>query len=351
MKKLLTLILVSSGFLASNAYACTTITHNFESLGVYSARTMDFCQDLHSSLNVYPRGIIQNGMMKDKNSLAWTSKYGYVSVNEPSINTLVSSEGLNEKGLGAHVLYLGGTKQPVRDISKPGVNAFVWIHYILGNYVTVQQVVDGLKNYQIYNYPAKIDGAETVIPMHFAVEDASGDSAVIEFIAGKMKLYHGKEYDVMTNEPSYDKQIENLLKIQKTPYYNDNVLPGGADPANRFVRAYYANSNLPQHAESTNAVSYMFSAISSTYVPYFNNYTACGFGAAANDKNVADAWPTQWVTVFDYNNKTLYFSSMTVGNRIWVDLNELNLDKGQPLRSIDPTKLISISGDVSKLLR
>ncbi len=46
--------------------------------------------------------------------------------------------------------------------------------------------------------------------VHLAIEDASGDSAIIEFIAGKCVVHHGREFQVMTNDPSYDQQLELL---------------------------------------------------------------------------------------------------------------------------------------------
>ena len=47
--------------------------------------------------------------------------------------------------------------------------------------------------------------------VHLAIEDASGDSAVIEFVNGKQVVHHGREYRIMTNDPPYDQQLA-LLK-------------------------------------------------------------------------------------------------------------------------------------------
>ena len=40
--------------------------------------------------------------------------------------------------------------------------------------------------------------------VHLAVSDPTGDSAIFEYIAGKLVIHHGKEYQVMTNSPIYD---------------------------------------------------------------------------------------------------------------------------------------------------
>jgi penicillin V acylase-like amidase (Ntn superfamily) len=40
--------------------------------------------------------------------------------------------------------------------------------------------------------------------MHLAMSDASGDSAVFEYVKGKLVIHHGKQFKVMTNSPTYD---------------------------------------------------------------------------------------------------------------------------------------------------
>jgi penicillin V acylase-like amidase (Ntn superfamily) len=36
--------------------------------------------------------------------------------------------------------------------------------------------------------------------------DPSGDSAILEYLGGKLVTHHGPEYKVMTNSPPYDQQ-------------------------------------------------------------------------------------------------------------------------------------------------
>ena len=47
--------LLSAGI--ATTYACTKITNNFGSQGVFTARTMDICVDLPYEIAVYPRGM------------------------------------------------------------------------------------------------------------------------------------------------------------------------------------------------------------------------------------------------------------------------------------------------------
>ncbi len=50
--------------------------------------------------------------------------------------------------------------------------------------------------------------------VHLAIEDASGDSAIIEYIEGKCVVHRSREFCIMTNVSKYDEQLE-LLKTQE----------------------------------------------------------------------------------------------------------------------------------------
>jgi choloylglycine hydrolase len=40
--------------------------------------------------------------------------------------------------------------------------------------------------------------------LHLSLSDAS---VVFEYVAGKLIIHHGKQYEVMTNSPTYDQQL------------------------------------------------------------------------------------------------------------------------------------------------
>ncbi|NWK73595.1 linear amide C-N hydrolase [Acinetobacter sp. SwsAc6] len=43
--------------------------------------------------------------------------------------------------------------------------------------------------------------------MHLSLSDATGDSAIIEYLAGKQVIHHDASYQVMTNSPIFDQQL------------------------------------------------------------------------------------------------------------------------------------------------
>ena len=76
--------------------------------------------------------------------------------------------------------------------------------------------------------------------LHLVIEDATGDSAVIEYIDGKAKIYHGREYTVATNSPTFDKQIEHLKEYKM--FGGEKPLPGD----NRAGRPVRQGGILPE---------------------------------------------------------------------------------------------------------
>ena len=85
---------------------CTRIQWSVEGQPVLVGRNMDWTAWMGTKLYVMPKGIERNGLT-DKNPLTWTSKYG--SVSAVSWDCAIT-DGLNEAGLVANLLYLAESK-------------------------------------------------------------------------------------------------------------------------------------------------------------------------------------------------------------------------------------------------
>lgn len=303
-----------------------------------TAHVFDFCMDTPVDIAISPRGMKETGHIIDGSSIKWTSKYGSITVREHFSESIVAIPlGINEKGLAVHLLYLSSAEFPRYDPKKPGVNLFDFTKYILDNYASVEEVVSNFAKIQIANYPIIIDGMKAKFPAHFAFDDATGDYAVIEYIDGKIKIYHGKQFGVMTNEPHYDLQLKNLAKYKaESTQYNANNLPGGAYSSNRFIRAYYYDSNLPTVPDKNRtSVSYMFSLIQGVSSPYFANYPQkCGFDNTGLAKE--DTLPSKWSAVLDHQNRIMYFHENSKLNTITISLKNYNLNKGESVIILTP---------------
>ncbi len=227
------------------ASACSRILSADNGQAVLTARNMDWPVDMGTSLWLLPRGVARDGKA-GKNSLVWTAKYASLvtaSAWLPSGKSAVS-DGVNEKGLVANMLWLDPSDYGKRDESLPGLSLALWGQYILDNFETVADVVKAIESssFQVVSQaiPVTVPGAGTTISpavLHLALTDKSGDSAIVEYIGGKPVVNHNRNYTIMTNQPSFDKQQENLKQYQG--FGGNKPLPGTTDPADRFVRAAY----------------------------------------------------------------------------------------------------------------
>lgn len=329
-------IISSSAFILSFisflSYSCTAIFWNNNGVAQVVARSMDlYISDL-PTIMANPRGINRKGEAGN-NSLTWKSKYGTVTVT--AFRTHAVSDGMNEKGLVAHLLYLSGTEYLNDNKKIPTLSNVMWAQYILDNFSSVNEALKGTKDLQII--ATKIH--DKTWPIHLAMEDASGDSAVIEFIHGKMHVYHGAQYQVMTNEPAYNIQLSNLKRYQG--FGGKLSLPGDPDPLSRFVRSATFLKTLPIPKNELEAIAGVLSVMRTVMVPFGVTDTS--------DNKTVDAWATRWVTVADATNKIYYFNSTSAPNIVWIDLNKINFSEEFAVLSIDPT-YINLEGDITKKL-
>ena len=101
--------LVAASLLAAPlAQACTRLVYQGLDEQILTARSMDWKEDIETNLWIFPRGMERSGEA-GPNSLRWTSKYGSVIASGYDIST---TDGLNEAGLSAGVLWLGAGARP-----------------------------------------------------------------------------------------------------------------------------------------------------------------------------------------------------------------------------------------------
>jgi len=315
------------------ADACTRVLWNNNKLAVFSGRTMDWPESTQPILAVFPRGMSRDGgragpeTVVAQNPARWTSRYGSLVTTIYGIGT---ADGLNERGLGVHMLYLGATDFGKRDASKPGLQAGLWAQYALDNAATVSEALDALDKVQIVMVSAH--GHDSNV--HLALEDASGDSAIIEWLDGKAVVHHGRQFTVMTNDPIYEEQLALLAKLNFSHPTSDMPLPGNVNPRDRFARADYFLSLLPAPKNEREAVAGVFAIARNVSVPFGAPYKNFGI------------YNTEYRTVMNLAGKRYYFELATAPNVIWADLSQMNLTPGAPTMELNPND-ITLSGDVT----
>ena len=309
------------------ANACTRVVYLGEDNVVMTGRSMDWKEDMHTNLWILPRGIERDGAA-GPDSPRWTSKYGSVIAAGYDIG---SADGMNEKGLVANLLYLAESNYGKTDGKHP-LSISLWAQYVLDNFATVDEAVKSLGSepFRIIS-PALPNGQAS--SLHLSISDASGDSAIFEYINGKLKIHHGRQYQVMTNSPEFDSQL--ALDTYWEAIGGTTFLPGTNRAADRYARASFLIKAVPKTTDKNyiNAVpnhSYINQAAASTLSVMRSVSVPLGI-TTPNEPNISS---TLWRTISDQKNKVYYFDSATSPNTFWVDFKDVNFTAGAPVKKL-----------------
>lgn len=323
-----------SATLTTGAQACTRAFMNMYPGYMVSARNLDLFSPVDPSLVITPRGVAHNGG-DAKNAARWKTQYGSVVVYADGVFPM---DGMNEKGLAGHTLfYMDGSQQQQDHQDKPVIESRAWLSYILDNFATVDQAVNAIRqDVRLIAAHMPIDYASDT--KHIAIEDVSGDSAIIEIDDGKVNIYHDKTYRVMTNPPSYDRQLKNLAKYQNA---KRSEIPGGLEADERLVRASYDLKSLPQPDNKNQAQGFILSVVNNVAYPI-------GLPTEPDEQKVTDMYAkyskrpqqnkgigTYWTAISDLSNGEYHFKSTFAASQVWVSLRDINFNQGQPVRQIN----------------
>jgi choloylglycine hydrolase len=326
---MLVVLAAASLLAATPAPACTRCLRVFADGTAIVARSMDWVEDPGSEIWVFPRGMKRSGNA-GPTSLEWTSKHGSVGV---SFYGVATGDGINEQGLVANVLYLVESDYGRSVAGRPDMSIGGWCQYVLDSYATVAEAVAALEKEPFTIVAPILPNGEPGVG-HLAISDPSGDSAIFEYVGGRLKIHHGRQYAVMTNSPPFDDQLA------LTAYWNeiggDVMLPGTIRASDRFVRASFYIDAIPQDLTGTRAIASVFSVIRNASAP---------LGVTTPGKpNVAS---TIWRTVHDQKDRTLYFDSATSPTVFWVPMERLNFEAGAAVKKLPLKGGETYSGDAS----
>jgi choloylglycine hydrolase len=328
------LLLSPLGVWQQQALACSRVFSSVNGKAMVVGRTMDLFISDQAGLALRPRGLGAGGMLgvADANALKWNSKYGNVGVL--SLGKIIS-DGLNEKGLSANLLYLGVSSYPRRSSAQPGISNLRMVEYVLDHFATVAEALEGLKRVQVVSDRV----LDRPWGLHLSLADRSGASAVVEFVNGVMKVHQGKETFVMTNEPELDWQLHNLKRYR--PFGGALPLPGDIDPASRFVRASTYLKTLPLAKSTAEAEANVAAVMNNVAVP-----------AGANDYSAGvseDTWLTLWTTIANLSDGLYAFQLAANPFPVWVNLRQMDWQSGAGMRVLD-VQSPRLTGDVSAQL-
>lgn len=314
------------------ADACTRAVYFGKEGQTVTGRTMDwFVSDMDTNMWLYPRGLQRTS--NTRTPLLWKSRYGSVVT---TIYEGAAADGMNEKGLVANLLYLAEAKYAPEDAAdtRPTLSIAAWVQYVLDSYATTAEAVEGLRKESFRVVPILAPTGEPGT-VHLSVSDASGDSAIFEFVDGKLRIHHGRQYQVMTNSPPFDAQL-NLAKYWET-IGGATMLPGTNRASDRFARASYYINEATQTADPRRAVAAVFSVMRNVSVPIGIKIPG--------QPNIAD---TLWLTVSDQKNKVYYYQDTNSPSILWVQLNALDFKEGSGPRKLTLDGNPDIGGDQTR---
>jgi choloylglycine hydrolase len=309
---------------------------------VVIGRSMEFGEDLGSQILVGGRGTKKQSDAPDslKGGLSWTAKYGYVGFNVARLGLPhLICDGMNEKGLSIGALWLPGYTQYSETVSNKAEALDVkdFTNWVLGNFATVAEVQAGLANVQIWGSSL----TNSHIPIHFSIHDASGASAVLEFLEDNTQgLWQPNPVGVLTNAPPFAWQFANignyvgLSSVDAAPVtiggntYNPpghgsgmRGVPGDSTPPSRFIRLLFQKQFATRPANNTDTISQALHLLNTVDIPL-------GTSAAKQEQKPSKGNDdyTQWVVVKALTART--FSYRTADNPTLMQIAFTELDLG-----------------------
>ena len=320
--------------------ACTRVLYVGEDGLAITGRSMDWVEDMHTNLWAFPRGIARDGEA-GPGSPKWIAKYGSVIAASYDIG---SADGMNEAGLVANLLYLAESDYGQPD-AKPALSISLWAQYVLDNFGTVNEAVEALSREPFRVVTLTLPNGKGA-KLYLAISDASGDSAIFEYLGGELVIHHGKQFQVMTNSPSYDEQL--ALNAYWEQIGGLTFLPGTNRASDRFARASFLIKAIPTKVAPNYITAlpdekFEYQAAASVLGVMRNVSVPLGI-TTPGQPNISS---TLWRTVSDQKNRIYYFDSATSPNGFWVPLADLDLKEGAPVKKLTVAGGKVYSGNVA----
>ena len=347
----------------TDSEACTRIFWNTNPGLMIVGRNEDYVTASHPTFVATPRGVKRWGTSdpaKRSGSISWTVKYGNVA---SYANNRFPNDGMNEAGLTARTLfYVDGdpneTVAPGSD--RKELDEDHWVSFALDNFAGVADAVDAIRNevYLVSVVGKEGSGFSYATPKHLAMADATGDSAIIEIQDGKVRIFHGPQYQILTNPPSYQEELANAEKYRDV---TQDKLPVSWSASDRFVRSEFFLRHLPKPRDNDapTAYGFMYSALATSMMP-------AGLPAPAEDKAVVKKLvatlrdpnetygsSTYFQSISDLTNKHYRFRSLIAPSDVYFDFAGYDFGEDEPVRiikRIDQYAQQGWSGDVKPQL-
>jgi len=256
---------------AFHGNTCTTFFLKNNDGKMIFGRNFDFPAG-QGHIQINQRGVIKSALAAPpEREFQWISKYGSISFNQ--IGREFPYGGMNEAGLVIEQMWLQETMYPEID-ERNALTELQWIQYQLDNAGSVEEVIAS----DLYLRISKTSTAT----LHFLVADASGNSAVIEYLNGRMSVKTGDSlpYPVLANS-CYHTSLDFMKQKEKGT--DVTYSPMEENSSGRFLTASRMISG--DLSRGTDLIDYGFSILSA----------------------VAQGPATQWSIVYDLTERKIHY--------------------------------------------
>lgn len=253
---------------------CTSASINFEDH--YFGRNLDLEFSYNETVVITPR----NYTFKFRKEDNIETHFAIIGMAFVVDEYPLYYDATNEKGLSMAGLNFPEAEYPDFNSEKDNVTPFEFIPWILSKATTVDEAKKLIENINLVN----INFSEKLplSPLHWMISDKN-ESIVVECVPEGLKVYDNP-VGVMTNSPSFDKQLFNLNNYRhlsrKTPEntFSANVeletysrgmgglgLPGDLSSMSRFVKVAFTHENILRGNDETENVNEFFHILESVY--------------------------------------------------------------------------------------
>jgi penicillin V acylase-like amidase (Ntn superfamily)/uncharacterized protein (DUF2141 family) len=229
--------------------------------------------------------------ISERSPASWTSKYGSVTFNQ--IGKEFPYGGINEKGLVVEQLWLHATTY--QDNKSNAISELEWIQYQLDNYENVDQIIDHVNDLTIRPIKATV---------HYFIADRTGNSAVIDFIGGRV---------VVSRKEGISQTLTNTNYQASCSYYKSATK---IDSASRLSedRFCQVSDNLKKYNAAKPEDAFTILSLS-----------------AENEPN----YKTFWSVVYDLSNLEIRFKTYANPTVRLMKMDDFDFSSGSPVLGCD----------------
>lgn len=327
-------LLCAGSWLAADA--CSRVTYLGDKGTVLVGRTLDWSNPIPTNIYVYPQGVAKQSNAQGP-MFKWTSKYG--SVLAVGYDGGVT-EGMNERGLVMNGLFCKHTvyRVPDADGKLPVMSLAMLVSYFLDNFQSVEEVYQWMQANPFAISGKTFDGGK-VSTLHWGITDRTGDTLIVEYVNGEMTLHRGRQYQVLTNNPTFPQML--AINAYWEGVGGQHMLPGTPSSPDRFVRASYFIHHVPTSLDYTGSLAAIESIMGVVTVPYAYHAEGAEDGSSY----------TQWRSVSDLIGGRYYFKQAASQGDLWIELQRLDLRPGAPILKLDMARNGAFMGAANHLLR